>query len=338
MRADERERARANDQAAREVEAAPELEGMAGGVETAEPAASRWSPGGFSPGVRYMALGAFSFSVMSLLVKQAGERLPSQEIVLARAVITLLLSWWAVRRAGVGLWGTERKLLLFRGVVGFLALACFYHSVVHLPLADATVIQYTNPVFAAILAAAVLGERVRRREALSVLVSLVGVVMVTRPSFLFGAAAQRIQPLDVGIGLAGAVFSAVAYVTIRRLRAEHPMVIVFYFTLVSVIGSLPAAFHDAVWPTPVEWLILLGVGVTTQIGQVSLTRGLRLERAGKATAVAYLQVVFAALWGALFFAEIPDAGTLLGTALVIGSTLVVARPAREPTAKSSWRL
>jgi drug/metabolite transporter (DMT)-like permease len=78
-------------------------------------------------------------------------------------------------------------------------------------------------------------------------------------------------------------------------------------------------------PTRMEWLVLLGIGVATQLGQMALTNGLRLERAGPATATAYLQIVFAGIWGILFFAEIPDWGTLAGAALIVGSTLALAR-------------
>src|SRR5687767_6042116 len=100
---------------------------------------------GWAAGVRAMALSAFYFSLMGLLVKLAGRRLPSQEIVLARGVVTLLLSGWMIRRAGIPIWGGRRGLLIWRGVTGFLALSCFYHSITQLSLADATVIQHSSP-------------------------------------------------------------------------------------------------------------------------------------------------------------------------------------------------
>ena len=285
-----------------------------------------------SPGVRYMAAGAFFFSLMSLLVKVAGQRLPSQEVVLARAVVTLVLSVWAVRRAKIPAWGNNRPRLLLRGVAGFLALSAFYYSLVHLPLADSTVIQYTNPVWAALFAVPVLGERMRAREVVCVLASMTGVVVAAHPSFLFGGG-PALDPVAVGIGLAGAMCSGAAYVTVRSLRGrEHPLVIVFYFSLVATIAAAPIALPTAVWPRGMEWLVLLGVGVTTQLGQVAITRGLHLERAGRATATGYLQIVFAALWGALFFAEVPDAGTVAGAALIVGGTLALARGGGEAAA------
>ena len=278
-----------------------------------------------SDGLRYMALGAFYFSLMSLFVKVAGRRLPSQEIVFVRAVISLLLTVAMLAQRRTSPWGSARKLLLFRGILGFSALSCFYYSVVHLPLADATVIQYMNPIFAAVLAAFFLRERLTARHGALVLVALIGVVLIARPGFLFDSARERLPALVVGIALAGAVLSAGAYVAVRRLRQEDTLVIVFYFALVSVIGSAPFLFAGALWPTGREWLVLLAVGVTTQLGQINITRGLRREPAGRATAVGYLQVVFAAGWGMLFFQEFPDAWMIAGAALIIGSTIAVGK-------------
>lgn len=272
-----------------------------------------------------MAASAFFFSVMSVLVKLAGRRLPSQEIVLARSAISMGLSLWMLRRAGVSPWGRRRGLLLVRGVLGFAALSCFFYALVHLPLADATVIQYTNPAFTALIAVWALGERIGVREGVAVLASLTGVVLIARPSFLFDGAAP-LDPLAVGVALAGAVLSAAAYVTVRRLGAsEHPLVIVFYFAWISTVGSVPLALPSALWPTPVEWALLLGVGIATQLGQVYLTNGLRLERAGRAMTAAYLQILFAAAWGVAFFDEVPGRWSAAGALLIIGGTYLVAR-------------
>ena len=282
-----------------------------------------------------MAYGAFWFSVMSLLVKIAGQRLPSIEIVLVRAVITLALSYALVRRAKLPVWGNRRSLLVFRGLLGAAALTCFYFSIVHLPLAEATVIQYTNPVFVAIMAGVMLGEKLGRRELIGVAASMAGVLLIARPSMLFGASTP-LNPVHVVIAVAGALFSATAYVTVRKLRdIDHPLVVVFYFPIVTVPLVLPFAVRGWIWPTPMEWLVLMGVGTSTQIAQVYMTRGLQLEPAGRATAVGYLQIVFAALWGVLLLGERPDRWSLLGAAIIIGGTLLVSltrRPARQAAA------
>ncbi|HSH44812.1 MAG TPA: DMT family transporter, partial [Longimicrobiales bacterium] len=185
---------------------------------------------------------------------------------------------------------------------------------------------YTNPVFTALLAAILIAERLRRRDVALVLLSLAGVVLMTRPGFLFGGLEERLDPLATGIALLGAVLSAGAYVTVRRLSTtEDPLVIVFYFALLSTVGAAPLTAMDPVLPSAWEWLALAGIGVVTQLAQVLMTRGLGLEPAGRAMAVGYMQIVFAAVWGMLFFAEFPDTWGLAGALLIVGGTFGLAR-------------
>ena len=280
----------------------------------------------FPPGVRYMAAAAFFFSLMSLFVKLAGRTLPTLEIVLARGAVLTVVTGAMLRRRGIPAGGERRDLLLLRGLLGFAALTCFYWAVVHLPLADATVIQYTNPVWTALLAVPFLGESLRRREAAGVVASLVGVVLIARPRFLFGAGPSTLDPLHVGVALAGALLSAAAYVTVRKLgETEHPLVIVFWFAWINLAAAVPAAAPVLEWPDLAGWGLLLAVGLSTQTAQVAMTEGLKRERAGKAMAVGYLQIVFAALWGMLFFGDVPDLWLAAGTGLVVAGTWAAGR-------------
>lgn len=279
-----------------------------------------------SPGIRAMLVSAFAFSVMTTLVKVAGDRLPSVEIALVRGAITLALSWWAVRRAGLSPWGNARGRLLARGLVGFVGMHCFFYSVTVLPLADATVIQLTNPLLVAIAAPLVLGEALRRSDALGVLLGLLGVVLLSRPSFLFGQVGESLPPLGLAAALVAMVASAAAYMLVRKLReTEHPLVVVLQFPLLVVPLTIPLVVPVWVWPTPFEWLVLLGIGASTQVGQVKLTEALQTEPAARATAVSYVQLVFAMGFGVALFAETPTAWTIAGSLAIGAGTVIVAR-------------
>ena len=279
----------------------------------------------FPVGLRYAAAGAFCFSLMSAFAKLLGDRIPTQEIILARGLVVAILSAHALRRAGISPWGRERPLLLLRGLLGYGALSCFLWAVIRLPLAETTVIHFTNPVFTAILAAFVLGEILRWQEVGLTLMALGGVLFIARPGFLFGEA-SGLDPVGVLVALLGAVLSAGAYVTARRLtRTNDPLVIVFFFALVTLVGATPLVVPVFVMPRGHEWLLLLGVGVATQGGQVFVTRALKLEKAGRAMAVGYLQIVFAALWGLLWFSEVPDAWTGVGALVIVLSTFFLGR-------------
>lgn len=273
-----------------------------------------------------MLVGTLFFSVMSVLAKLAGERLPTMELVLARVVVTLVMSCWAIRSLGIYPWGQNKKLLLVRGFAGFMGLSCYFYAINHLPLADATVIQFCNPMLAALIAVFALKERLRGLDLLATLFSMTGVVLVAQPTFLFARGAP-LDPVAVAIGVVGAIFSAIAYVVIRRLGStEHHMVVVFYFPLVTGPASIPLlAYEGVVLPEGIEWLLLLGIGVAAQLGQIEITKGFKLETAGRASSVTYIQIVLAYTWGILLFGEYPNAISILGAVLVVLGVFSVTR-------------
>ncbi|MCJ7628177.1 MAG: DMT family transporter, partial [Longimicrobiales bacterium] len=125
-----------------------------------------------SKGIRYALFGALFFSIMSALAKLVGARIPVQEIILIRGVLFGGLTLALLRRKGLNPWGNERPLLFLRGLLGYGALTCFFWAVMHLPLGDTTTLHFTNPVFGALLAALVLGEVLRKWEAILVVLSL----------------------------------------------------------------------------------------------------------------------------------------------------------------------
>lgn len=273
-----------------------------------------------------MVVGTLFFSVMSVCVKLVGERLPTMEIVLARVVVTLVMSLWALRRLGVNPWGHDKRLLLARGFAGFVALSCYYFAIARLPLADATVIQFSNPMIAALIAVFALHEPFRLVDVLAALVSMVGVILVAQPTFVFTSGAA-LDPLAVVAGIVGALSSAIAYVIIRRLGAtEHHLVVVFYFPLVTGPASLPIlAVEGVVLPEGIEWLLLLAIGVASQLGQIEITKGYKLETAGRASSITYLQIVLAYVWGVVVFGEYPNLLGVIGAALIVLGVLGVTR-------------
>jgi drug/metabolite transporter (DMT)-like permease len=287
------------------------------------------------PPLLQMVASALAFSLMGLCVKQVGGRIPAAEVVLARAIVSVALSWWLLHRAGVDPWGQRRGLLILRGAIGTAALLCVYAALAQLPMASATVLQYLYPTITALLAWLMLGERIGKRVLLAIALGWTGVVLVAQPAGLLQGA-TALPPLAVLIALAGALFTSLAYVSVRSLgNSEHPLVIVFYFPLVALPLSLPLVALNPVLPTASELLWLIGVGVFTQVGQVYLTRGLTALPAAQATAISYVQVAFAGLWGWLVFGESIDGWTVAGAVLVLAAMLVSLR--RSPPSAATDR-
>ncbi len=270
-------------------------------------------------GVWELVAAAALFSVMSLLVKKAGEELPSQMIVMGRAVVTLVMSYAWIRAAGLSARGNAHGWLIVRGVFGFLGLMCFFYAVTHLPLAEATVLHFLNPIFTVIIAAVVLKEGVGAVLLVGLLLGLCGTALVLQPT------TTVLDHTGVLAALGGAIASAFAYVTVRHLRGtDDPLVVVFWFSIVAVPAAIPFVVPVFEWPTPRGWVLLAAVGVVTQLGQVCITRGLSKVEAGPATTIGYLQIAFAALWGVLVFGEPLAPTTLLGAGLVFAGTAIVA--------------
>lgn len=276
-----------------------------------------------------MVASALSFSLMGVCVKQVGGRIPVAEVVFARAIVSVALSWWLLHRAGIPAWGKRRWLLIWRGAIGTAALMCVYAALAALPLAAATVLQYLYPPFTALLAWLMLGEPIGKRVLAAMALGWLGVLLVAQPAGLLqGGATLAVVP--VLIAVAGALFTAFAYVSVRSLgTSEHPLVIVFYFPLVALPLSLPLVALNPVLPTPAELLWLVGVGVFTQLGQVYLTRSLTALPAARATAISYVQVLFAGGWGWLLFGESIDSWTIAGAGLVLAATLVSLSHSRQ---------
>lgn len=274
-------------------------------------------------GEALLVLSALAFSAMSVQVKLAGRELPVAMLVLARGVVTLVMSVLWLRLKHIPPWGKNKRGLVQRALFGTGALACYFYAVNALPLAEATVLHYVNPVFVAVLAAVFLGERPSARLIVAIGVCLLGTVLVARPGFLFGGATP-LSHVGIAVALGSAFLSACAYATVRQLaRTEHADVIVFYFAMFAAPIALPFAIASWVWPSPRGWLLMLGLGAATQLGQTFMTRGLALVPAARGTTIGYVQLVFAAAFGALLFDEHPSGWTLLGAGMVVAAVILL---------------
>lgn len=289
----------------------------------------------FPIGVRYMLLSALGFALMAACVKGASQYgIPVLEIVAARSLVSLFLSYVDVKRKRLSLWGTHHSLLAARGIVGTLALMCVYYAVTTLPLAVATFLQYLYPLFTAALALLLLGERVQRSTQLCIGLSLLGLGVIVAPNFIVDGAATL--PLwSVCAALLGAFGSAIAYILVKKLSLkEDSSVIIFYFPLIALPISVSLLGSDFVMPGAEALLLLLLVGIFTQVGQVGLTKAMQTQGAGKAGAYAYVQVVFAVVLGWFYFDEIPTLLSWLGGALIIVGALVNVLGAAKPAQRS----
>lgn len=274
-------------------------------------------------GVWYIILSTVFFAFMNIGVKYL-DRIPAHEVVFFRALVSLIVCYVMVKHKGLNPWGNNKPILLARGLAGTAALTMYFYTLQNMPLASAVTIQYLSPIFTIIIAGIMLKEGTRPIQWLFFVVSFAGIVMIKGFD-------PRVAVIDVVIGVAAAVSSGLAYNFIRKLKnQDDPLVVVFYFPLVTVplIGSY-TLFHW-ITPEPTEWLILIGIGLTTTIAQVYMTKGYQLERASNVSNFNYLGTVYALAIGYFLFGEMIGILGIVGIALIVFGVLMSTR-FRQPS-------
>lgn len=265
-----------------------------------------------------MTKASVGFSIMALCVKLASQNLPSLEIVFFRSLIGSVMISAVLWKKNLSLWGQNRVLMTLRGLMGFIALSLHFYTIEHLPLGTAVMLNYTGPIFAAIFAVVLLKERLSPLLGSMILISFAGVYL------LVGADVQALD-FTVFLGLLSAVFVGIVYVLIRAIHdRESVFTIIFYFTLVSTVGSvfyLPFGFK---WPDTAEWLLLLGVGIGSFYGQMWFTLSLRKAPTALVSPFAYLTPLLSFVYGLVFFQERLTTISILGAVLIIVSGSLIS--------------
>ncbi len=271
-------------------------------------------------GAIWIAFAGLILVTMSSMVKALGASFNSFQILFFRCAVGAVFLLPLALRSGFGAYATRRPgLHLGRTLAGIGAMSCFFYALTHLPLAEATAILFSRPLFTTILAVVVLGELVRWRRATATVVGFIGILIMLRP----GAAAFESAAL---VAVFGAMLAGSTAIIIKKLSATEPtVVIVFWFTIGgTVLALIPAIL---VWRTPTgaEWGLLVLMGLLGLVGQAAMTRAFALGEASAVVSFDYLRLIFAGLIGIVLFAEVPDIWSVTGAAIIIASTIYIVR-------------
>ena len=269
-------------------------------------------------------LGAIAaLSTMSALIKLANARgVHLLEIMFWRQFITLpiLLGWVLATSGSLRTLKTDRPGKHFlRSLYGTIGMVLNFGAVILLPLAEATVMNFTTPIWATMLAILLLKEHVGVWRWSAIVLGFAGIVIIAQPGGghfpLYGAL----------VGLGGAFMVALISIQIADLnRTDKPLTIVFYFALFSVpMTALALPFvmtrHDGA-----DWALLFAIGAFGLVGQLLLTAALRFGAVASVIVMDYSQLFWATLYGWTLFATLPPASTWLGAPLIIAAGLVIA--------------
>lgn len=275
-------------------------------------------------------LAAFALATMGMLVKLAGERgAHLVELIFWRQLITTVL-------LGAGLALTGRLALLKtqrlpaharRALSGLVGMMFTYGAVLLLPLAEATTLGFTAPVFATLLAIVLLRERIGPYRWSAVAIGFAGVIVVMQP---FAGQHEGVTLAGVAVGLVAPFMVALISFQIQDLNTtENPWSIVFWFAaLTTPVAALALPFvatsHD-----PLTWALILGMGVIGGAAQMLLTTSLRFGSAAVILLMDYTALLWASFYGYAIFDRAAPANLWLGAPLIIGAGLLIAYRERQ---------
>jgi drug/metabolite transporter (DMT)-like permease len=282
------------------------------------------------------------FSVMYVLIRLAGD-VPVGEVVFFRGFFALIPTvlfafhgsspWAAVR--------TEHPWLhLRRSIAGTAGMFLNFYAVTRLPLADVTAFSFVMPIFATVLAALLLGEKVGPHRAAAVVLGFAGVLLMVEPHGAFGTRLASGSSIGATCALGGAFLSAFVVVFIRQMSAtEKSEAIVFYFMVVSAFAGATAMLWSFTALSPMQTLWLVLCGLLGGVGQVCMTYSYRYAEPSLLAAFDYTAMIWAVAFGFFIFAEVPETIVLAGACVVIVSGLYIVwrerRTHRERLAEAS---
>lgn len=265
-----------------------------------------------------MLLAGMFFAFMQVMVKFV-PHIPAIEIIFFRSLFSLGFTYFILKKKRLPVFGNNKKLLVMRGVSGSIGLIFFFYTLQNIPLASAVTIQYLSPVFTTLLGIFLVKEKVSPMQFLYFGLAFAGVIIIEGFD-------PRISPSFLIIGIASAFFSGLAYNIIRKLKnTEHPLVIVFYFPLVTLpVASVYCLFYW-VLPNGWDWLILLGVGIFTQFAQYYMTLAYQNAQLSKIASLNYIGILYALGFGFIFFNESFNLLTYFGMTLVLSGVILNIR-------------
>jgi drug/metabolite transporter (DMT)-like permease len=262
-----------------------------------------------------MVISTIAFTGMNGLLKYL-TAYSGYQLVFFRSIGSLFFTFGFLVNQGIPILGTNRKLLVLRGVLGVTSMLLFFIAVHYMPIGSAVALRYIAPIFAAIFAILFLREKVRPVQWLFFVMAFLGVLVLK-------GFEEAIEPIGLILVLLASGFSGLVYIVIRKIGIkEHPVVIVNYFMCIAVIvGGIGSVFN---WKTPngTDVILLLSLGIFGYFGQVFMTKAFQMGETSIIAPIKYIEVVFAIIVGVGFLGETYSVWSFVGILLIIGGLLL----------------
>ena len=259
------------------------------------------------------------FTSMSVFIRLSAQEVDSFVVVFFRNFLAVvLLAPWLARVGWDGLRVRRWSLVVSRSLFNVAGMAAGFTAITLIPLAQATALGFTAPLWTTLGAVLILGEVIRARRIAALVVGFIGVLVVLRPGF---------ETLSTGalLALSNAFLLAITTLIVKRLtETERPEAIVAWMVILqSPLSLIPAAFVWT-WPSPLTWIWLFCLAGAGTIGHVCWTRAVQLAEVSQLQPLEFTKLPLVALLGFLIFTEIPTVWTWFGGAVIFASTVYIS--------------
>lgn len=284
-------------------------------------------------GLLWVILSGFLFVVFIVIVRMVGTSLNPVQAAFLRYAISLILLLPMIYRLGVAVLRTRRPgRHALRGVIHAVGVLLWFYAIATIPIAEATALSYTNPIFVIIGASLFLGERPGTATIVAVVAAFAGVLLILRP----GAVAP--SPGVIALLCSAPLFACSSLLVKTLVREDSSVTIVLYLSFFATVTMLAPAL--LVWRTPsmAEVGLLAVAAVFATLSHIFLARGLKLVDISVAQPAEFLRLVWAAALGFVLFGETPGIWVWAGSLLVVASVTVAANlEVRRASARQSAR-
>lgn len=270
--------------------------------------------------VAWMGGALFSFMAMAVAGRELSREMGTFEILAFRSIIGLIIVLVLLHRCGWRAAGTSRPLLhLLRNSAHFIGQYGWFYGIALIPLSEVFAIEFTVPIWAAVLAVLVLGERMTRAKWLAIGLGIAGMLLILRPGM------QAVHPAAFAV-LAGAVGYSISHVLTKKLTStDSPLVILFFMTVMQLPMALIPALGSIGMPSPpmLPWLLVVGSAALT--AHYCMARAFMLADATVVVPLDFLRLPLIALVGFMFYGERLDPLVFAGALLMLAGNYINVR-------------
>ena len=264
------------------------------------------------------------FSTMGVFIKLSSSQLHPLEVVFFRNFLALFfLTPWIFHQRATVFKSNRKKLYTLRAVFNVVGMAAGFTALTLIPLAEATALSFTAPLFATLGAVLILGEIVRQRRIIAIFFGFLGMLIILRPGI------EAVSPGAL-LAIANAITIAITVLIVKKLTTtEKPITIVAYMALLQTpMALIPALFYWE-WPSLITWTWLFCLAGAGTIGHLMYTKAIQLAEVSQLQPIDFVRLPIIALFGYIVFTEQPSIWVWIGGAVIFLSTAYVTH--REAT-------